>query len=154
MICRLFCSFVLAFFCLLPAAHAEEQKACLVVESTKGWQSLTIPAGYLDDYIDIAGYWTIDSQALPLTNADGHLAAEDLLKPHAHNKYHQKFIFGALLVNIGKKIGNFGFLSYNVDKWSEGYRKFPGETIRFRINDSDETLSNNDGRIRVCLFVD
>ena len=136
------------------SAAAAASRDCLYVDSRQGWQALPAPEGEVFD-LSADGEWTVWDGSQPPVNLKGHVgkAAEELA-PWTGYKYDQSHPFGAMLYRApGGKVGSFADLATRL--WlgqASGREVAQIRAIELRINDADNALDNNAGRIRVCLI--
>jgi hypothetical protein len=136
------------------AAQAQTSRDCLYVDSRQGWQALPAPAGAV---VDLAadGEWTVWDGTQPPVNLKGHVgAAADELAPWTGYKYDQSYPFGAMLYRgANGKVGSFADLATRLWLGQATGREIDAiGAIELRINDGDNALDDNAGRIRVCLI--
>jgi hypothetical protein len=136
------------------AAAAETSRDCLYVDSRQGWQSLPAPSGEVVDF-SADGEWTVWAGTQPPVNLQGHVgkAAEELAAWTGY-KYDQSFPFGVMLYRTPEgKVGSFADLATRLWLGQATGREIAAiGALDFRINDGDDALDDNAGRIRVCLI--
>ncbi|NEO97765.1 MAG: hypothetical protein F6K58_03465 [Symploca sp. SIO2E9] len=116
---------------------------CFDVSSKQGWQSFELPSK-LTRIVSIEGYWSVDDKNYRPVSAEGHTGeAAKKLEPYNQYKYDQRFPFGALLVDIPQ----YHYI------WISQPQQLPRPTaqVSMRINDDDNTQSDNAGSLRVCF---
>ena len=117
---------------------------CMMVHSTAGWQRMRQRPAPRMNRMEISfdqGGWTVDKNGYPLVfPAIGHTQPQ--LEQYSQYKYDQRFPFGKMLMWVDADNTNYG-ISGGVYGVSRG--------VMFRINDSDGTLGDNQGAVRVCL---
>ena len=128
-------------------------KDCLYVDSRQGWQRLPAPSGAIVD-IAAEGTWTVLKGSVAPVGVKGHVgeAAQKLAVWTAY-KFDQSYPFGAMLYRLPN--GDTGSMADFSAKLLAGLvagqrARLPGE-LELRINDSDSSLNDNAGRIRICL---
>lgn len=146
------CAAVLALWSIAAAAQAIS-KDCLYVDSRQGWQTLPAPSGSI---VDIAadGAWTVLEGSVAPVGIKGHLGeAANALAIWTAYKFDQSYPFGAMLYRLPN--GDTGSLADFSAKLLAGLvagqsAPLAGD-LALRINDSDNSLNDNAGRIRICL---
>jgi len=135
-------------------AQAQTSRDCLYVDSRQGWQALPAPEGEVID-LSADGEWTVWEGSQPPVNLKGHVGkAADELAPWTGYKYDQSYPFGAMLYRgANGKVASFAELATRLWLGQATGREISGiGAIELRINDGDDALDNNSGRIRVCLI--
>lgn len=136
------------------AAEAQSSRDCLYVDSRQGWQGLPAPSGEVFD-LSADGEWTVLKASQPPVNLKGHLGkAADELAIWTAYKYDQSHPFGVMLYRgPDGKVGSFADLATRLWLGQATGREISAiGAIELRINDSDSSLQDNAGRIRVCLI--
>jgi hypothetical protein len=117
---------------------------CFNVDSRTGWQSVTVPQGYYR-IADITGGWTVDANNYAPVGAEGHTgAAGEALAPFSQYKFVNWASFGALILEYDSQIA-----AVNVGR--EVISPSGTRTVKFRINDNDQALGDNQGSLQVCF---
>jgi hypothetical protein len=143
-----FTRFILILFLILPSA-ASAADYCLDVQSKKGWQRLSLPAGKISR-VSFSGGWSVISGMYKAVGPRGY-SGQDAKKlgPLYGYKLDQSYAFGEMLVRdqAGRVVpfAEFAALAVNAPDTAGVYA--------FRINDKDIALWDNAGAIRVCIFV-
>jgi len=117
---------------------------CFNVDSRTGWQSVTVPQGYYR-IADITGGWTVDANNYVRVGAEGHTGyAGEALAPFSQYKFVNGASFGALILEDDSQIAA-------VNVGSEVIPPSGTRTVKFRINDNDQALGDNQGSLQVCF---
>lgn len=117
---------------------------CSMVDSRTGWQSVVVPQGYYR-IASISGGWSVDASNHAPVGAEGHTgAAGEALAPFSQYKFVNWAHFGALILEDDSQIAA-------VNVGSEVIPPSGSRTVKFRINDKDEALSDNQGSLQVCF---
>ncbi|MEI6446170.1 MAG: hypothetical protein WCO29_24345 [Nostocales cyanobacterium ELA583] len=119
-----------------------QQVKCFDVSSKKGWQYFDLGSPYTS-IASVQGGWTVDYRNYAPVGPQGH--NEPGLEPYKQYKYDQNFPFGALFVDV--PTDGYGYV------WVRGSQQLPKPITRtsIRINDSDKSLGDNSGVLRVCF---
>lgn len=126
----------------LPAVAGASD--CVDISSQRSWVPLRFEGGGGGVVRSISGSWTVDARSYPRVGAGGHTGdAAARLAPFASSKVVGWANFGALLMRDAG--GNIRPVSVGT--------VIPGGTTHFRINDSDQSLGDNQGALRVCFNV-
>ena len=139
---------------IAASAQAQNSRDCLYVDSRQGWQALPAPEGEVID-LSADGEWTVWDGAQPPVNLKGHVGkAADELAPWTGYKYDQSYPFGAMLYRSANgKVASFAELATRLWLGQATGREISDiGAIELRINDGDDALDDNSGRIRVCLI--
>ena len=133
---------------LLPTT-ALATEVCHDIHAGQGWQDTPFPPGLVQG-VSVTGTWTAAEGTHAPTGAQGHLDAQApaLNDTAAH---------GALLfeLSLGDAIhqGSWALFKTMLDE-AGTFRMDSGETamtLRFRINEPDDTLGDNAGHLSVCM---
>ena len=130
--------------CLSAPAHASDYQECMNISARMGWQEVYFEFDLTPRITTISGQWTVDSRNFPAVGTDGHQGdAAARLEPFSQYKYSPQYNFGALLVRSRE----------TPDRVLQGAQSLPlwSRYMQFRINDSNPTLGDNDGQLRVCF---
>ena len=126
---------------LSPAAVLAQQD-CTDIHATSGWRTLQFEAGAGTVVDSISGGWTVDRANFAQVGAAGHTGnAAARLAPFAGFKANQAHPFGALLMHDGN--GKVSAVSVGT--------VMPSSQVQMRINDSDQSLADNAGKLTVCF---
>ena len=142
--------------CLLAAAMAASPAAanwvCVQVDAQKGWQGYDFPAGSVYGF-DASGTWTVDAANLEPVDFHGHYGpAAEMMAPWNDEKILLDADFGELLMTAGQSVHSV-YRANRVLADSGQVMKLDKITaLWFRINDSDDSLDNNSGELKVCLI--
>ena len=112
---------------------------CIDVSSTQGWQPYQLKnvTGFYR-VTAIHGFWTVD-RAKPLANPwVGH--QDPSLDPFSQYKFDKRYPFGTVL--IATNSDNMQMVDVSTQFLGRGW---------LRINDSDATLGDNSGAVKVCF---
>lgn len=131
--------------CWLSApAHASDYQECMNISALMGWQEVYFEHDLMPRISGYNGQWTVDSQNYSPVSPTGHLGdAAARLEPFSQYKYSPQYNFGALLVRSREAPHRVVQGAINLPLWSR--------YMQFRINDSDNTLGDNAGQIRICF---
>lgn len=129
-----------------PSSDELVSSACYTVSSQQGWQYFNFPRTF-SRITSISGSWSVDDRNYTRVSAEGHTGeAANRLAPYNPYKYDQNYPFGRLLVNIP----NDGYISVN----SPLILPRSINSTAMRINDSNNSLGDNGGLLRVCFSAD
>lgn len=117
---------------------------CFNVDSRAGWQSIVVPQGYYR-IAGVSGGWSVDANNYALVGAEGHTgSAAEALAPFSQYKFVNWAPFGALILEDDSQIAA-------VNVGSEVIPPSGSRTVKFRINDNDQALGDNQGSLQVCF---
>jgi len=138
--------FLLILFLVFPST-ALAADHCVNVQSTKGWQQLSLPPGKIRK-VGFSGGWSVINGLYKPVGPRGY-SGQDARKlgPLYGYKYDQSYAFGEMLVRDQARrivpFAEFAALAVNTAD--------PAGVYAFRINDKDIALWDNAGSIRVCV---
>ncbi|MBP0483663.1 hypothetical protein [Sagittula salina] len=122
---------------------------CREIDATQGWQRADYPAGMVGD-VQVTGTWTASDGTHAPVGAPGHLEAEA-------DRIEDSAALGALLFEItlgeASHRGSWALFKTMLDE-AGAFRMDSSESgarLRFRINESDDGLSDNAGALTVCM---
>jgi hypothetical protein len=128
-----------------PTEDNSEGLRCYIINSRIGWQYMPLIRGFENEVsINMSDTWSVDAANYERVGIFGHTGADaERLGPYSEYKFSPAFDFGYLLVSDTN--GNFYSSVVNEFKLNPSI-----QGLYLRINDSDETLHDNVGFIRVC----
>ncbi len=127
----------------IPTKAKPESKGCVSVDSKLGWQHFNF-SGNFTKVASISGGWSVDSRSYSAVGASGHTGNDaELLTPYNQYKFDQNFPFGALLMGSGQ--GTLWIQD------STSLSSAPFGAVDMRINDADNALGDNEGKLEVCF---
>lgn len=142
----------LTVFLSLMAGPVLAGDICHDVDAKTGWQTISFPMGIVDT-IFAKGTWSVDAGASALVGPQGYngdvgqaLIDAGPIRPFTSAPY------GALLYHIEANgrddVGPWRIFKNTLDQ--AGPFRMNGGIISFRINEADDALSNNTGKIEIC----
>ena len=141
-----FFRYFLFFLLVFPSASLAADY-CVNVQSTKGWQTLSLPGGKIRK-VGFSGGWSVINGLYKPVGPRGY-SGQDAKKlgPLYGYKFDQSYAFGEMLVRdqAGRVVPFAEFVALAVNASD------PAGVYAFRINDKDIALWDNAGAIRVCV---